>query len=119
MILVSRRHVISQRCAVACIAALLVGSYARSAAAEWKQDDKTLAWFGKSGDARPVWNFSFDAAKGKTFFEPLSVPGGPDLTNYKPADHPWHYGLWFSWKYINHVNYWEEGNPTTGNAAGN
>jgi hypothetical protein len=29
----------------------------------------------------------------------------------------WHYGLWFSWKYINHGNYWEE-DRSTGRAEG-
>ena len=24
-----------------------------------------------------------------------------------PPDHPWHLGFWFSWKFINGVNYWE------------
>jgi hypothetical protein len=24
-----------------------------------------------------------------------------------PADHPWHRGVWFSWKYLSGVNYWE------------
>ena len=42
---------------------------------------------------------------------------GPSFTNFKPEDHPWHYALWFSWKYINHVNYWEE-NRVSGQAAG-
>ena len=39
------------------------------------------------------------------------------LTNFKPEDHPWHYGLWFSWKYINKANYWEE-DRQTGKAEG-
>ncbi|MEK7780102.1 MAG: DUF6807 family protein, partial [Verrucomicrobiota bacterium] len=43
--------------------------------------------------------------------------GGTALTNCKPEDHPWHYGLWFSWKYINKANYWEE-NRQTGKAEG-
>jgi hypothetical protein len=108
-----------QRTSTVCIAAILLAVAGTSASAEWKQDDKTLSWKAKPTDEKPAWNFSFDATKGKTFFEPLTVAGGPSFTNYKPVDHPWHYGLWFSWKYINHVNYWEEGNPTTGNAAGN
>jgi hypothetical protein len=29
------------------------------------------------------------------------------ITSLSPPDHPWHLGLWFCWKYINHVNYWE------------
>jgi hypothetical protein len=88
--------------------------------AQLKQDDKTIAWMPPNAkpDDLPVWRFSFDSSKGKTFFQPLTVAGSPELTNYKPQDHPWHYGLWFSWKYINHVNYWEE-DPKTGNAVNN
>jgi len=29
------------------------------------------------------------------------------LTNYGPFDHTWHYGLWWSWKLINGVVFWE------------
>jgi hypothetical protein len=64
-----------------------------------------------------LWQFSFDPKKGKTFFHPVTAGNGVSLTNFKPSDHPWHYGLWFSWKYINHVNYWEE-DRTTGKAEG-
>ena len=90
---------------VAILAALAVGFLARSAFADFQQDDQTLAW--KNAD-KTVWRFSFDSSKGKPFFDPVTVNGGPAITNFKPTDHPWHYGLWFSWKYINHVNYWEE-----------
>lgn len=82
--------------------------------AEWQRTDTAIGW--RTGD-HVVWQFSFDPAKGKPFFHPLSVAGGPSLTNFKPEDHPWHYGLWFSWKYINHANYWEE-NRTTGKSQG-
>ena len=64
-----------------------------------------------------VWQFSFDPQKGKPFFHPLTAADGTALTNFKPQDHPWHYGLWFSWKYINHANYWEE-DRATGRAEG-
>ena len=60
---------------------------------------------------------SSSAAKGKPFFHPVSVGGGTSLTNFRPEDHPWHYGLWFSWKLINGANYWEE-NRETGRAQG-
>jgi hypothetical protein len=82
--------------------------------AEWRQDDRALAW--RVGD-QVVWQFSFDASRGKPFFHPLGAVGGPSLTNFRPEDHPWHYGLWFSWKYINGVNYWEE-DRKTGKAQG-
>jgi Methane oxygenase PmoA len=90
------------------------------ALADWQRDDTSITWL--SG-TNIVWRFSFDPTKGKPFFHPLSVAGGPALTNFKPEDHPWHYGLWFSWKYINHLhstnhaNYWEE-DRATGQAQG-
>jgi hypothetical protein len=90
---------------------LLLASFLR---AEFQQDDKSLAW---QVDGKDVWRFSFDETKGKPFFHPVGVIGGPALTNFKPEDHPWHYGLWFSWKYINQTNYWEE-NRQTGRAQG-
>lgn len=56
-----------------------------------------------------VWRFRFDPAKeAKPFFDPVCVAGGPSLTWASPPDHAWHHGLWFSWKHIDGVNYWEE-----------
>ena len=100
-------------------AALLAGclGFALLSAAprtDWVRDDTSLAW--RVG-SQTVWKFSFDPKYGKPFFDPLAPVGGPSLTNFKPEDHPWHYGLWFSWKYINEANYWEE-NRTTGKAEG-
>jgi len=58
-----------------------------------------------------VWRFHFDsAASTKPYFDPVCVAGGPSLTWASPPDHRWHYGLWFSWKYIDGLNYWEEKN---------
>jgi len=63
-----------------------------------------------------VWRFHFDpAASTKPYFDPVCVAGGPSLTWARPPDHVWHYGLWFSWKYINGLNYWEE---TAGKSQG-
>jgi len=84
------------------------------ARADWQRDDTTIAW--RVG-TNVLWQFSFDPAKGKPFFHPLTAGNGVSLTNFKPSDHPWHYGFWFSWKYINHVNYWEE-DRATGKAEG-
>lgn len=94
-------------------AAMLVLSFS-SVRADWQRTDTGLAW--AKGD-KVVWKFSFDSKAGKPFFYPLSINGGTSLINFKPEDHPWHYGLWFSWKYINHVNYWEE-DRTSGRAEG-
>lgn len=94
-----------------CVGLLLLGLFPAAALGEWQRDDQSLAWV--SG-TNVFWRFSFDAGKGKPFFHPLAPGGHTPLTNFRPADHPWHYALWFSWKYIDHptaaghVNYWEE-----------
>jgi hypothetical protein len=82
--------------------------------AEWQRTDRTLAW--REG-TNTLWEFHFDPQFAKPFFHPLAAPDGTVLTHSRPADHRWHYGLWFSWKHINGVNYWEE-NRTTGHSDG-
>lgn len=71
--------------------------------------DDSIGW---KEDGEYVWRYSFSHDDGKPYFHPLRVPGGPELTKLKPEDHAWHYGMWFSWKYINAVNYWEESKET-------
>ena len=58
-------------------------------------------------DGTTVWNFEIDTPEGRPFFPPLTLPSGRRLTDARPADHVWHLGYWFSWKFINGVNYWE------------
>jgi hypothetical protein len=106
-------------CKAASAALLAVGLFQTNAFGEWQRDDKSLAWM--SG-TNVFWRFNFDPSKGKPFFHPVAPGGNTPLTNFRPVDHPWHYALWFSWKYIystndtNHVNYWEE--DSAGNAQG-
>lgn len=57
-------------------------------------------------DGAVVWNFELATPEGRPFFHPLTLPGGRTLTAARPADHVWHLGYWFSWKFINGVNYW-------------
>jgi hypothetical protein len=91
-----------------------------SAQTNWVRDNTSLAL--RNG-TNIVWQFNFDPKRGKPFFHPLTAAGGPSFTSFKPDDHPWHYGLWFSWKYIyppdsaDHINYWEE-DTNTGLAQG-
>jgi hypothetical protein len=87
---------------------------ADGAGAAWKATETSLAW---EHDGRTVWQFNFDPQFAKTFFHPITAGGGPSLTESRPDDHRWHYGLWFSWKYINKANYWEE-NRETGKSEG-
>jgi hypothetical protein len=97
------------RRAVQSFAVSLIVLWSSVAHADWQRDATSIAWL---DGAQVVWRFSFDPRAGKPFFHPLSVPGGPVLTQAQPDDHPWHYGLWFSWKFINGANYWEESRET-------
>ncbi len=82
-----------------------------------------LAWIREAGSLalvqgeKIVWQFNYGASAAKPCFHPVAVPGGPVLTCDRPPNHPWHHALWFSWKFIDGVNYWEE-DPNTGAAQG-
>jgi len=69
----------------------------------WEETDTSLAL---KNHEDIVWKFNFNNRFGKPYFHPLSV-NNSSLTCIAPPDHPWHLGLWFSWKYINGINYWE------------
>jgi hypothetical protein len=72
----------------------------------WQHQNDTVALL---KDGRPVWQFNYSLKHAtKPFFHPVALPGGPPLTWRSPEDHPWHLALWFSWKLLNGVNYWEE-----------
>ena len=81
---------------------------------EWQKQPDSLALLHND---RVVWKFNYGSSAAKPFFHPVALPDGPVLTLDRPSDHPWHHALWFSWKFINGVNYWEE-DRATGNAAG-
>ncbi|GHT23936.1 hypothetical protein FACS189419_08490 [Planctomycetales bacterium] len=73
--------------------------------------------FALTSGGKTVWQFNADPKDaGEPYFHPLCVAGSPPLTMPKPADHPWHLAHWFSWKYINGVNYWET--DKSGKSAG-
>ena len=75
----------------------------------WRQADSSLALL--NGD-HVVWQFNYGKDLEKVHFHPLSLLDGTVLTALGPRDHRWHHALWFSWKELNHVNYWDRaGNP--------
>ncbi len=61
---------------------------------------------------RVLWTFVHRPEEGKPYFHPLHTVGGSLVTGLRPEDHPWHRGLWFSWKFIDGINYWEENRET-------
>ncbi len=93
------------------LAAVTLGAGPETA---WRQTDHSLALIRGPG---VVWQFNYKPEEGKPYFHPITVAGSSSLTDLRPADHPWHRALWFSWKYINGVLYWEE-DPKTGKAPG-
>jgi len=64
-----------------------------------------------------LWRFHYDAAQHLPYFHPVATVDGRSLTQNSPADHPWHHALWFAWKFVNGVNYWET-NRKTGQSEG-
>jgi len=71
----------------------------------WQETDTSLALLNGS---KVVWKLNYNTQRGKPYFSPLNTLDGRNLVWLRPDDHPWHYGLWFSWKYINKKNFWEE-----------
>jgi hypothetical protein len=56
------------------------------------------------------WTYVTDRAP-KPYVHPLCTPAGVCLTRVEPPDHLWHRGLWFTIKYVNGENFWEEEVP--------
>ncbi|MGX1930948.1 DUF6807 family protein [Flagellimonas sp. 2504JD4-2] len=76
----------------------------------WESDDESCALVSRKDGI--IWKLNFDLEHGKPFFYPLSNSYGTNMVWCRPNDHPWHYGHWFSWKYLNGVNFWEENQDT-------
>ncbi|MCC7496265.1 MAG: PmoA family protein [Bryobacterales bacterium] len=70
----------------------------------WRREPGSIALVTKD---KTVWQFRYGNDIPKPMFHPLALSDGTVLTWNSPPDHPWHHALWFSWKYLNHVNYWE------------
>jgi hypothetical protein len=54
-----------------------------------------------------LWTYNRDHRK-RPNVHPLRAPSGAVLTRDAPEDHPWHHALWFTIKYVNEENFWEE-----------
>jgi len=94
-----------------------VGGQVSPSAFGWEEmpNNAGLALINKAA-ALPVWRAVCDPAQPKPYIYPLATLDGTGLTANAPADHVWHHSLWFAWKYINGINYWEM--DKTGLSAG-
>ena len=76
----------------------------------WKRAAGSLALLNHE---QVVWQLNTEQkANGKSCFHPLGLLDGSTITWFRPPDHPWHRALWFCWKHINGLNYWEENRKT-------
>lgn len=75
----------------------------------WRQTNSSVALV--HGD-HVVWQFNYGPTLNTPFFHPVSTVDGRVLSWDRPPDHAWHHGLWFCWKFINGVNYWEHSGQT-------
>jgi type 1 glutamine amidotransferase len=69
----------------------------------WKETDTTFTLLNHK---EIVWQFNYNDRFQRPYFHPLTV-NNTVITCVSPPDHPWHLGMWFCWKYINGLNYWE------------
>jgi len=53
------------------------------------------------------WTYDWEG-RPRPFVHPVRTPAGHVLSVDAPADHPWHHGLWFTIKFVNGENFWEE-----------
>lgn len=55
--------------------------------------------------------YRFAPALPKPCVHPLSTPAGHVISGFEMSDHVWHRGLWFTIKFVNGTNFWEEHPP--------
>jgi len=82
---------------------------AKPQALNWQKTPTSVAL--KNGD-KVVWKYNYAPKEGKPYFHPVALTDGTVLTDLRPKDHPWHRGVWFAWKLVDGVNYWEEDRKT-------
>jgi len=99
------------RCATClCVIALAFSLCATAAWAadgpwQWREEaGKSVALVGPKG---VLWQFNYAKGQPKPYFHPVATTDGRILTWNSPPDHAWHHALWFAWKFLGDLNYWE------------
>lgn len=54
-----------------------------------------------------LWTYQWEASK-RPLIHPVTTLAGHVLTRDAPDDHPWHHALWFTIKFVDDDNFWEE-----------
>ncbi len=58
-------------------------------------------------DVGGLWTYCWAASR-RPMVHPVATPAGHVLTRDAPDDHPWHHALWFTIKFVDGDNFWEE-----------
>ena len=69
-------------------------------------------------DGSPLARYSWLRANHPYFDEIRPLQHRGVLSTHAPHDHRWHHGLWWSWKYLNDVLFWEDHPGYGGNRSG-
>ena len=72
----------------------------------------------RRADGEPVARYSWLRANHPYFDELRPLTHDGVLTAHAPHDHRWHHGLWWSWKFLNDVLFWEDHPDYGGNRIG-
>src|ERR1700677_4436336 len=64
-----------------------------------------------AADGAAITSYRYSASLPKPCFHPLYTAAGRQFAGFQMSDHTWHRGLWFTIKYINKTNFWEEQPP--------
>jgi len=82
----------------------------------WQKDDSSVTLLNRG---KVVWRHEHDRKTGKPTMR-IGLLDGTELTrpwpfpaDYPKRDHVWHKGLWWSWKGINGINFWEKNQQGT------
>lgn len=61
----------------------------------------------RNDHGRRVIAYHYDHFDFHPYCHPVNLPDGTCLSIERPADHPWHNGMAFAWKYLNGCNVWD------------
>lgn len=70
----------------------------------------SVAWTDGDVTVAGLWTYHWGDRK-RPYLHPVATPAGHVLTRNEPEDHPWHHGLWFTIKFVDGDNFWEEMPP--------
>ncbi|HYW80614.1 MAG TPA: DUF6807 family protein, partial [Thermoguttaceae bacterium] len=101
----SGRQTLLGLCMASILAGLMVAAPAEASEYRWQHTPG--AELALRAGEKTIWAYHYQADGGFPYIHPIATSDGTCLTGLAPDDHPWHRAVWFSWKYLDGVNYWD------------